>query len=417
MKYYTGNRTGDTPGNLPDPYFWWECGAMFGTIVDYTALTGDTSYVESTTQALLHQAGPLRNFLPDNQSSTEGNDDQGFWAMAVMSAAENNFPNPPADQPQWLALAQGVFNQYVSRWDPQTCGGGLRWQIFRVNNGFNYKNSISNGCFFNLAARLGRFTGNQTFFEWANRVWDWQQQMRLITDDWRVLDGAHIKDGSNQCDKPNQIQWSYNAGIFLHGASVMYNATGGNPLWKTRLDGLLGQTLNNFYKNGIMYEQPCEEVNLCNIDQQSFKGYLTRWLAGVTQMAPQTFNTIMPLLRNSATAAAKACTGSPASGFSGVPGTACGFKWTTGGFDGLVGVGEQMNALGAIMYTLVSRVAAPFTAENGGTSKGDNNAGQEQAPVVKIEYRPITVGDRVAAGFLTTAIALSVIGGGIFVVK
>lgn len=28
MTYYTGNRTGDTPGNLPDPYFWWECGAM-----------------------------------------------------------------------------------------------------------------------------------------------------------------------------------------------------------------------------------------------------------------------------------------------------------------------------------------------------------------------------------------------------
>ena len=25
MKYYTGNRTGDTPGNLPDPYYWWEC--------------------------------------------------------------------------------------------------------------------------------------------------------------------------------------------------------------------------------------------------------------------------------------------------------------------------------------------------------------------------------------------------------
>ena len=28
MLYYTGNRTGDVPGNLPDPYYWWECGAM-----------------------------------------------------------------------------------------------------------------------------------------------------------------------------------------------------------------------------------------------------------------------------------------------------------------------------------------------------------------------------------------------------
>lgn len=28
MSIYTGNRTGDVPGNLPDPYYWWEAGAM-----------------------------------------------------------------------------------------------------------------------------------------------------------------------------------------------------------------------------------------------------------------------------------------------------------------------------------------------------------------------------------------------------
>ena len=35
MKYYTGNRTGDVPGNLPAPYYWWEAGGMFGIMVDY----------------------------------------------------------------------------------------------------------------------------------------------------------------------------------------------------------------------------------------------------------------------------------------------------------------------------------------------------------------------------------------------
>jgi mannan endo-1,6-alpha-mannosidase len=29
VKYYTGNNTGDVPGNLPNPYYWWEAGAMF----------------------------------------------------------------------------------------------------------------------------------------------------------------------------------------------------------------------------------------------------------------------------------------------------------------------------------------------------------------------------------------------------
>jgi mannan endo-1,6-alpha-mannosidase len=29
VSYYTGNNTGDVPGNLPSPYYWWEAGAMY----------------------------------------------------------------------------------------------------------------------------------------------------------------------------------------------------------------------------------------------------------------------------------------------------------------------------------------------------------------------------------------------------
>jgi len=28
MSFYTGMNPGDVPGNLPDPYYWWEAGAM-----------------------------------------------------------------------------------------------------------------------------------------------------------------------------------------------------------------------------------------------------------------------------------------------------------------------------------------------------------------------------------------------------
>lgn len=35
MSVYTGNNTGDNPGNLPPPYYWWETGAMFMHMVDY----------------------------------------------------------------------------------------------------------------------------------------------------------------------------------------------------------------------------------------------------------------------------------------------------------------------------------------------------------------------------------------------
>lgn len=390
---------------------------MFGTLIDYWFLTNDTTYNDVTMQAMLHQTGTDNDYMPTNQTRTEGNDDQGFWAMAAMSAAESNFQNPPQGQPQWLALAQAVFNEYASRWDVDDCNGGLRWQIFTFNNGFDYKNSISNGCFFNIAARLARFTGNQTYADWAEKIFNWEMGVGFITPDYKIYDGASIS-GTTNCTQPSVYQWSYNAGIYMHGTSVMYNITNGSTsaTWKAHLDGIIAETTGVFFNNSIMQEQACEGVDLCDNDQQSFKGYLARWMAATTQMAPYTFDTLMPLLQKSATAAAKACTGSPASGFNGLAGTACGFKWTTGGFDGLVGVGEQMNALSALMYTLVGRVAAPVTATTGGTSVGDPNAGLETGSVIPT-LAPITTGDRVAAAFVTTAIVFSVIGGGIFVIK
>lgn len=391
---------------------------MFGTMVDYWHMTEDETYNDVTKQALLHQVGNDKDFMPLNQTRTLGNDDQGFWAMAAMSAAENKFPDPPEDQPQWLALVQAVFNEYTWRWDTETCGGGLRWQIFQFNNGFNYKNSISNGCFFNIASRLARFTGNDTYAEWAERVWDWEVSIDLITPEGIIYDGASVDPPNTNCANHDTIQWTYNAGIFMHGSAMMYNVTDGDEKWKTRLDSIINETLSHFYDadTNIMYEPACEPFGMCNIDQRSFKGYLTRWIAGTIQMAPYTYDTLYPLLRNSARGAAAACSGDTTDHFSGIPGTACGFKWTTGSFDGQVGVGEQMNALDAVMYTLVDRRPVPVTSDTGGTSQGDVNAGRNNDDKMPAPA-PITTGDRVAAGFLTTAILASVVGGSLLVVK
>ena len=74
--------------------------------------------------------------MPQNQTSTEGNDDQVFWAFASMSAAELKFPPPTKGYPSWAAMSQAVFNLQTARWDPQTCGGGMRWQIYPFNHGY-----------------------------------------------------------------------------------------------------------------------------------------------------------------------------------------------------------------------------------------------------------------------------------------
>lgn len=146
--FYEGNQTGKIPGILPGPppagdYYWWQGGALWGTLIDYWHYTGDTSYVETTKQALLFQTGPDNNYMDPNWTASLGNDDQAFWGMSSMLAAELVFPDPPADDArQWLALAQAVFNTqaHPDRHD-NTCNGGLRWQIPPANNGYNYKNS------------------------------------------------------------------------------------------------------------------------------------------------------------------------------------------------------------------------------------------------------------------------------------
>jgi mannan endo-1,6-alpha-mannosidase len=79
-----------------------ECNAdvkRFGTMINYWYYTGDTTYNAVISQALLHQAGADGNSMPLNQTKALGNDDQGFWGMAAMTAAETKFQDPPAPSP------------------------------------------------------------------------------------------------------------------------------------------------------------------------------------------------------------------------------------------------------------------------------------------------------------------------------
>lgn len=175
---------------------------------------------------MLFQVGEKQDYEPANQTLSLGNDDQGFWGIAAMTAAERGFKDPPKDQPQWLALAQAVFNRQASRWDSATCDGGLRWQVFSSNEGYDYKNSISNGLLFQLGARLGRYTGNTTYIDWAEKVYAWTRDRKLISDDYLIHDGAHI---TPTCDVSSPILWSYNAGVYLGGAAFLNNYYVGPP--------------------------------------------------------------------------------------------------------------------------------------------------------------------------------------------
>lgn len=138
-----------------------------------------------------------------------------------MSAAELNFTNPPSGDPSWLALAQAVFNEQASRWDTADCNGGIRWQIFTFNAGYDYKNTISNGGFFQLAARLARYTDNSTYSDWADKMWNWfEDSVLFVPAEWRINDGTST---TTNCSTADSLQWSYNYGTWVVGMAYMYN--------------------------------------------------------------------------------------------------------------------------------------------------------------------------------------------------
>jgi len=397
--YYTGDRVGDTPGNLPDPYYWWECGAMFNALIDYWYYTGDDQYNEITKQAMQHQIGDYTAFMPPNQTKTLGNDDQAFWGMAAMSAAENRLPDLGDGQPSWLGLAQAVFNTQKNRWDNATCGGGLKWQIFAFNNGYNYKNTISNGCFFNIAARLYKYLGDKDYANWAEQAWEWELAVGLMSPDYHFFDGT---DDKENCTSINHLQWTYNVGVHMAGAAAMWNVTQ-DEVWKERVKGLIDGS-SVFFKNNVMIEIACENNGKCDVDQRSFKAYLSRWMGYTAIVAPWTREFLDPLLQTSAKAAAAQCIG-------GSDQVSCGLRWVDNGVnDGSFGVGEQMAALEIVQSLLYPSAPGPATANNGGISKSDPNAGSE-APKTGPVFNPVATGDKAGAGILTFLVLASIVTG------
>jgi mannan endo-1,6-alpha-mannosidase len=150
-----------------------------------------------------------------------------FWGLAAITAAEFNLPNRPTGA-TWLTLAEGVYNNQISTgghgWETSICGGGLRWQKETWQSGYTLKNSVSNGGFFMLAARLAWYTKDKEYATWAAKVWDWSTAVNLVNNKtWEVADSVTAgTEGPMGCSLPDNTRWSYNYGVYLSGAAYMY---------------------------------------------------------------------------------------------------------------------------------------------------------------------------------------------------
>lgn len=125
----------------------------------------------------------------------------------------------------------------------------------------------------------------------------------------------------------------------------------------------------------------------------TYKGFVHRWYATITQIAPFTAERVLPVLEKSAQAAVAQCTG-------GTDGQQCGIKWGDGKYDGKTGAGQEMSALAAVQSLLIGKGKPPVTKDSGGTSKGNPDGGKGDGSVMNGK-KPVTAGDKVGASIVT----------------
>ncbi|EME83008.1 glycoside hydrolase family 76 protein [Pseudocercospora fijiensis CIRAD86] len=419
LRIYHGNRTtplpGFIPGLFPKPYYWWESGLAFDSLINYWAYTEDETIVDLVRQAMVFQVGPDLNYMPPNQSKSLGNDDQSTWALAAMTAAEFGFPEPVSINATWAQLAANVFDSQVARWDEESCGGGLKWQIFTFNAGYNYKNSLTQANFAQLGARLSKYTANSTYLDWAQRAIEWSFNIGLVDADRSgIYDGT---DDTTNCSEVNHIQWTINAGQFLDAYAYACNESSSCTRWFNSIGAVALAELPVFTDDDVLYEVACAPNNNCNVDQLAFRAPLARALGNVRDMVNTTVVTlngtsssstnktdyISTIIDRSAQGALRQCAAATNNSQTAVR---CGSDWSSTEWDGTQGLGQVLSAL-EIMLAGIPRKrlnTMNSTVNGNGTSTSGNGSGTGTGggSATSSPAAPNEAGSVVSASFVAT---------------
>ncbi|CAG8975311.1 hypothetical protein HYALB_00010554, partial [Hymenoscyphus albidus] len=207
---------------------------------------------------------------------------------------------------------------------------------------------------------LAKLTGNATYSDWATKSYQWSNGSGLV-ENYNVFQGTSVRD----CEEIDHSQWTDNAGTYIIGAAYMYNVTDGSSIWKSTLDGLLNKTLTTFFPDGIAKEL-CEATG-CPDSQHIAKGILIRNLVDTMSITPYTSSVILPVVRTTAVAAAKACDENR-----------CAFEWNWKETNSSNDLENDLSALQAVQALLSEQnfqAKAGSGDVSGGIAKPSGNVG------------------------------------------
>jgi uncharacterized protein YyaL (SSP411 family) len=147
-----------------------------------------------------------------------------------------------------LERAKQIFSLVVSGWDTDTSHadpGGVFWTQASWNRN---RNTTSNMPGAELGLRLYQLTGDQYYFAWAQKMYNWTNTYLLAPNG---LYWNHI-DLMGNIDK---TQWSYNQGVPV-GVNVLFYEVTGDVTYLRRAEHIANTALDYYSADNNLYLQP-----------------------------------------------------------------------------------------------------------------------------------------------------------------
>ncbi len=253
--YNTSNGQFNTTG-------WWNSANALGTLIDYSARTGVTTYDSDIANTFA--ANSSGNFL------NEFYDDEGWWGLTWIKAYDLT------GNTDYLNMSKTIFADMSGGWD-STCNGGVWWSKSR-----NYKNAIPNELFLSLATKISQRTPGDTvgggggpqslsYIDWATKEWTWFSNSGMINSSNLINDGLN-----SSCQNNNDITWTYNQGVILSGLADLTKITGQSS-YQSQAESIANATINTLVNSNGILKESCDPS--CSGDGFQFKGVFMRNLA------------------------------------------------------------------------------------------------------------------------------------------
>lgn len=170
---------------------------------------------------------------------------------------------------QYLDAVQLLWNDIIKAWNEQYSGGGLAWKKDMLYS----KNACSNGPASILAARLYKVTKQESYLDWAKKIYDWQKSTLYNPSTGAVYDNVN-----GLTENVDMTTLTYNQGTFLGTAVELYKITG-NEIYLIDAQKISYYTITRCIDGGnnILRDEG-------NGDGALFKGIFVRYFTDYLQL-------------------------------------------------------------------------------------------------------------------------------------